>query len=127
MNRLFYCSPIRNKNLFNILQHNIKSKFCNNAVNLDANTNVVKDVILFKYDNPKFYQMLNVFALCQFGFWTYLSHFAFTTLKDAPVNKSDENVTWWRKINLGENKYRNTLTILSFLIGNNKTILITEI
>ncbi|CAD7077479.1 unnamed protein product [Hermetia illucens] len=52
-----------------------------------------------------------------FGFWSYLSHFAFTTLKDAPVEKVDEDASWFRKINLGENKYRNTITVSCFLIG----------
>lgn len=84
---------------------------------LEVNTKVVKDVILYRYDNPKFFRIVNIFALCQFGFWTYLSHFAFTTLKDAPVPNDTENLPWWRRINLGENKYRNTLTVLSFLIG----------
>lgn len=84
---------------------------------LEVNTKVVKDVILYRYENPKFFRIVNIFALCQFGFWTYLSHFAFTTLKDAPVPKDADNLPWWRRINLGENKYRNTLTVLSFLIG----------
>lgn len=86
-------------------------------INLDANTNVTKDVILFKYENPSFYRYLNIFAICQFGFWSYLSHFAFTSLRDAPAPKTDVEVSWWRKINLGENKYRNTLTVVSFLVG----------
>lgn len=85
---------------------------------LDVNTNVVKDVILFKYENPRFFKILNIFAICQYLFWNYLAYFAFTTLKDAPVEAKNEELSWWRKINLGENKYRNTITIVSFLIGN---------
>jgi hypothetical protein len=84
---------------------------------LDVNTKVVKDVILYRYDNPRFFRIVNIFALCQFGFWTYLSHFAFTTMKDAPVPKDKDHLPWWRRINLGENKYRNGLTVLSFFIG----------
>ncbi|KAF5292883.1 hypothetical protein FQR65_LT11135 [Abscondita terminalis] len=83
---------------------------------INVNTNVVKDVILYKYENPKFFKLLNVFAICQFGFWSYLSMFSFTTLRDAPVSNS-EDARWWEKINLGENKYKNTLAVLSFLIG----------
>ncbi|ALC40630.1 CG12935 [Drosophila busckii] len=85
---------------------------------LDVNTNVTKDVVLFKYENPKFYKMLNVFGVCQFVFWTYLSHFAFTTLRDAPVaEKPGEELKWYQRINLGENKYKNGITACSFLIG----------
>lgn len=94
---------------------NPKTYFCTSA--REVNTNVVKDVILYRYENPKFFRIVNIFALCQFGFWSYLSHFAFTTLKDAPVPKDADSLPWWRRINLGENKYRNTLTVLSFLIG----------
>jgi len=94
---------------------NPKTFVCTSA--FEVNTKVVKDVILYRYENPKFFRIVNIFALCQFGFWTYLSHFAFTTLKDAPVPKDADNLPWWRRINLGENKYRNTLTVLSFLIG----------
>ncbi|XP_025832529.1 transmembrane protein 223 isoform X2 [Agrilus planipennis] len=83
---------------------------------VDVNTKVAKDVILYKYDNPKFYKYLNIFAICQFGFWNYLSVFALQTLRDAPVSPS-ENAAWWEKINLGENKYRNTLSVLAFTIG----------
>ncbi|XP_053967485.1 transmembrane protein 223 [Anastrepha ludens] len=84
----------------------------------DVNTNVTKDVILFKYENPRYYNVLNIFALCQFVFWTYLSHFAFTTLKDAPVLELPEDeLAWYQRINLGENKYRNGITTFCFLIG----------
>ncbi|XP_063920162.1 transmembrane protein 223 [Zophobas morio] len=83
---------------------------------LDVNTNVAKDVILFKYDNSRFFKIVNIFAACQFVFWSYLSVFSYTTLRDAPVDQSKETA-WWRKINLGENKYRNSLALISFAIG----------
>ena len=85
----------------------------------DVNTNVVKDVILFKYENPKFFMYMNVFAIVQYMFWTYLGLFAFTTLRDAPVDKANitDDTPWFRKINLGENKYRNTLGVVSVVVG----------
>lgn len=86
---------------------------------IDINTNVIKDVILFKYENPRFYKILNIFAICQFGFWSYLSFTAFVTLRDAPVSKA-EDAAWWRKINLGENKYRNVIGLSAFIIGTVK-------
>lgn len=98
----------------NVSFKNCTKKWYGSAV--DVNTNVAKDVILYKYDNPKHYKWLNIFSLCQFGFWTYLSYFSFTTLRDAPV-EPDSNASWWRKINLGENKYRNTIAVSAFIIG----------
>nr|CAI5865854.1 unnamed protein product [Callosobruchus analis] len=83
---------------------------------LDVNTNVAKDVILFKNHNDKVFKVVNIFAIVQFAFWTYLSSFAYTSLRDAPVDK-EKATAWYEKINLGENKYRNGLTIMSFLIG----------
>lgn len=105
----------RKVNIFTFTKRTTTEKY-NGKSSLDVNTNVVKDVILFKYDNPKFFKYLNIFALCQFGFWGYLSHFAFTGLRDAPV-RTEEDASWWWKINLGENKYKNTIAILFFLIG----------
>lgn len=88
----------------------------NSKLGIDVNTNVTKDVILYKYDNERTFKLMNIFALCQFGFWTYLSNFAYTSLRDAPVDKV-ENPAWWQKVNLGENKFRNTISILSFVVG----------
>lgn len=85
----------------------------------DVNTNVVKDVILFKYENPSFYKYMNIFAVVQYMFWSYLGVFAFTSLRDAPVDESkiNEDTSWFRRINLGENKYRNTLGAICVLVG----------
>ncbi|KAH8389705.1 transmembrane protein 223 [Drosophila serrata] len=93
-------------------------RFSSQAAPFDVSTSVSKDIILFKYENPRFYKMLNFFGVCQFVFWTYLSHFAFTTLKDAPVVENPgDDLKWYQRINLGDNKYRNGITACSFLIG----------
>lgn len=100
---------------------------------LDAETRVTKDVLLFKYENSRFFHILNTFAVSQFIFWSYLSHLSFTTLRD--VNKEEaekqllqqmnigdgkqepSGLVWWRRINLGENKYRYGITVLCFSVG----------
>lgn len=101
-----------------LLQSHIKITVLRNfsGSTVDVNTNVAKDVILFKYENPRFFKVLNLFALCQFGFWTYLSVFAFQTLRDAPAS-AEPDASWFRKINLGENKYKNTIAVSAFIIG----------
>lgn len=95
-----------------------RSVFIKNASSssVDVNTNVAKDVILFKYENPKFFKMLNLFSFCQFGFWSYLSLFSFQTLRDAPASE-ELDASWFRRINLGENKYKNTIAVSAFMIG----------
>ncbi|XP_046396376.1 transmembrane protein 223 [Ischnura elegans] len=84
---------------------------------INAKTTVAKDVILFKYENPRFFKFLNAFALCQFLFWSYLSHFCFTKLRDAPVVRENDDLPWWRRINMGENKFKNSLAVFCFIIG----------
>ncbi|XP_013188609.1 transmembrane protein 223 [Amyelois transitella] len=92
----------------------------------DVNTNVAKDVILFKYENPKFFMYMNLFAVVQYMFWSYLGLYAFSTLRDAPVDQSkvDESTPWFRKINLGENKYKNGLATLAVVIGTGSLAMI---
>lgn len=75
-----------------------------------------KDMLLFKYENPKFFRYLNLFGVSQFVFWTYLSNFA-TTLRDVKVPVT-EDTKWYEKLTfLGEDKYKNGLAVLFFLVG----------
>ena len=109
-NRLFSTKSIGNLHFKN---------YCSQSrILINLNTNVVKDVLLFKYDTPTYFKYLNLFGISQFAFWMYLSHFAFTSLKDAPVSKeSSENLPWWRKINLGEQNYRNGISLFCGIVG----------
>lgn len=85
---------------------------------VDTNTNVAKDVILYKYENPKQMRAINFFALAQFFFWNYLSYVAFNELRDTPVDEEKkEELPFWQRINLGESKWRNGISIGCFLIG----------
>ncbi|XP_041987011.1 transmembrane protein 223 [Aricia agestis] len=125
LRRQSLCSFINTKRCFTA---NTAIKFNSVATKTvhDVNTNVAKDVILFKYENPKFYKYMNIFAVIQYVFWTYLGFFAFKSLKDAPVDRSaiDENTPWFKKINLGENKYKNTLSTIAIVIGTGSLAMI---
>ncbi len=116
--------PINYKVCSQLLHTSKILKYCSNSISSTSasspleSAKLVKDVIVFKYENPRFFKYLNIFAISQFLCWNYLAHFSFTSLRDAPVeDTADEDVSWWRKINLGENKYRNSLTIMCFTIG----------
>lgn len=90
------------------------------AATMNANTNVAKDVIIYKYENPRFFKYMNIFAYCQFVFWSYLAHFAYTELRDTPVDeatRSDDTISWWQKMNLGEDRYRIGMTAFSLGVG----------
>ena len=86
------------------------------------NSALSKDVIVFKYDNPRFFKMMNFFAISQVLFWGYLAHWTFYGLKDVkqikPVNEESNNeLSWWKKINLGESKYKNSIAALCLFFG----------
>lgn len=62
--------------------------------------------------------MMNFFGVSQFFFWSYLSHFAFTTMKSVHIPeemKQNKELQWWKKTDFG--KYRNGITIASFIVG----------
>ncbi|XP_056145240.1 transmembrane protein 223 [Lampris incognitus] len=48
---------------------------------------VWKDVVLFEHDRSKFFRLLAIFCGCQFLFWTYLAHFAYTGLRNTGSTK----------------------------------------
>lgn len=121
----FVVKPINYK-ICSQLIHTAKIfKYCSKSITsatasnpLEGTAKLAKDVIVFKFENPRFFKYLNIFAVCQFLCWNYLAYSSFTTLRDVPVeNTTAEDASWWRKINLGENKYRNTLTIVCFAVG----------
>lgn len=97
------------------LRHSLLKVFCK-YVSSDVNTKVAKDVVLFKYENPRFFRVLNTFAICQFSFWTYLSYTMATSLKNVPV-PNDSSLPWWKKINFGESKYKYGMSCGCLLIG----------
>jgi len=86
------------------------------AEKFEVDTKVAKDVILFKYENRRLFKMLNLFAISQFLFWTYLTYCA-ASLRNIPVKDDNPNRPWWQSINLGEKKYKFGLMIVSFVIG----------
>lgn len=95
-----------------------------------STSNLTKDVIVFKYDNPRFFKMMNVFAISQLFFWGYLAHWTFFGLKDAKVTESitdRDDVSWWRKVNLGESKYKNTLATLCLVVGKLNCLVNTQL
>ncbi|XP_053305018.1 transmembrane protein 223 isoform X1 [Spea bombifrons] len=43
---------------------------------------VSHDVVLFEHQRPRFFRLLGLFCGAQAGFWAYLAHFGFTSLRD---------------------------------------------
>jgi hypothetical protein len=47
--------------------------------------NLAKDIIVYKYENPRKFRLLNFFAISQFAFWCYLGQWSYTGMKDTKV------------------------------------------
>lgn len=85
----------------------------------EISTDVSKDVLLYTYENSTFYKLLGIFGLSQLLFWTYLAQFSYKTLRDVPPTEktNGESLPFWRRINLGENRYRFGITALCTCVG----------
>lgn len=82
--------------------------------------NLTKDVIIFKYDNPRFFKLMNLFGLVQFVFWLIFAESTMSTMKFIPVDRESpkfKDLPLYMKINFGENKYKWGLSIFSFVVG----------
>lgn len=95
---------------------------------LGISTQPPSDVTLFEHDRTSFFRLLSVFCGGQFLFWTYLSHFAFTGLRDTggarEKGKAKSSATttalvgmWSFEMNLGSNTWRYGFTLGCLTIG----------
>lgn len=48
--------------------------------------NLAKDVIVYKYENPRKFKVLNFFAISQLFFWCYLGHWSYTGMRNTKVS-----------------------------------------
>ncbi|KAK7143580.1 hypothetical protein R3I93_014670 [Phoxinus phoxinus] len=89
-----------------------------------TSTAVSKDVILFQHDRTRFFRLLALFCGGQFVFWTYLAHFAFTSLRDtrningeSPKVRTELGGLFSFDMNLGSNAWRYGFTLGCIIIG----------
>lgn len=88
-------------------------------LNIDV-SNLTKDVIVYKYDNPRYFKLLNIFALVQFVFWTGMAEFQLSNLRDTPVDETApgfEEQPFYKRKNLGENRFKYGLASVLLLMG----------
>ena len=115
-----FSSSVRNFSYRNLKPEIVKP----NNRPYEVNTKVSQDVLVYQFENPRFFKLMSIFGFGQCVFWTYLMGFTYTNLRDvSPEEESkmlglDEgSLPWWRKINLGSNMYRNGLSSLCFIFG----------
>lgn len=85
---------------------------------------ITNDVLIYSHDNDRFYKLLTFFGIVQFFFWVHLAGFSYTTLRDVdPTLKrqrasgGEESSVWWKRINLGKDKYRYGMAVLCISVG----------
>ncbi|XP_023232230.1 transmembrane protein 223-like [Centruroides sculpturatus] len=83
----------------------------------EINADTSKDIVLFRFDNSTFYRLLGLFGATQLFFWFYLARFSHRNLRDAPSDDNSSSKPFWKKINLGENKFRHGVTFLCLGVG----------
>lgn len=76
---------------------------------------LVKDVVLYKHENPRFHLYVSVFAFFQFTFWSLLG-LNMLEMRDVPVNPS-EDMPYWRRVNWGDNFTKKVMASACFLMG----------
>ncbi|MBN3315959.1 TM223 protein, partial [Atractosteus spatula] len=90
-----------------------------------VSANVPKDVLLFEHERTGFFRLMGLFCAGQFVFWTYLAHFAFTSLRDTGlrdaviVGEEARNLPKLGgvSLNLGSNKWRYGFTGSCLTLG----------
>lgn len=84
---------------------------------------IKEDILIYSYNNDRFYKLLTFFGIVQFFFWLHLAGFSYSTLRDVdPLIERQKKVigeksSWWKRINLGEAKYRYSMAVLCISVG----------
>lgn len=88
---------------------------------LDLNLKqLTKDVIVYRYENPRFFKFLNICAFVQFFTFSMLAEFNFRELRNVPVDEKAEGfdeLPIYKRNNLGTPTFRTVMAVLLFGIG----------
>lgn len=91
---------------------------------LDLNLKqLTKDVIVYRYENPRYFKFLNLCSLVQFFTFSILAEFNFRELRDVPVDEKAEGfdeLPIYKRKNLGTPTFRTVMAVLLFGIGKQR-------
>uniref|UniRef100_A0A2S2NCS7 Transmembrane protein n=1 Tax=Schizaphis graminum TaxID=13262 RepID=A0A2S2NCS7_SCHGA len=77
----------------------LNKRFFNEESIFNLNTNVSKDVLLYKSSSDKTYKMISVFSIVQFGFWiTVADSYNVLLNKEPDNNENHQPISWVDKI-----------------------------
>lgn len=67
----------------------------------DLNTNVSKDVLLYKSSSGRTYKMISIFSIVQFGFWlTVADSYNVLLNNESKTNENDQSLPWVDKLKI---------------------------
>ncbi|KAM3919705.1 transmembrane protein 223 [Leptodactylus fuscus] len=78
---------------------------------------VGRDVLLFQHHRPRFFRLLGVFCVAQAGFWAYLAHFGYTSLRDIRQSNPGEEKEMKGR-NMGSPLWRTAFTVSCLSVGS---------
>lgn len=65
----------------------------------DLNTNVPKDVLLYKSSSDRTYKMISIFSIVQFGFWlTVADSYNILLNKESNTEENTQSISWVEKL-----------------------------
>ncbi|KAM4721501.1 transmembrane protein 223 [Rhinophrynus dorsalis] len=79
---------------------------------------VPRDVVLFEHKRPRFFRLLGLFCGAQAGFWAYLAHFGFTSLRDTRQQQNNGQEEQGAGRNLGSPLWRAGFTLSCLTVGS---------
>ncbi|XP_072277704.1 transmembrane protein 223 [Pyxicephalus adspersus] len=77
---------------------------------------VSRDVVLFEHSRPRFFRLLGMFCVAQTGFWAYLAHFGYSTLRDLRKSSKGQDKEMKGR-NMGSPFWRAAFTLGCLSVG----------
>lgn len=97
-NRTFYTFNRLHKHQLDNLKFSSKRHFNEKSI-FDLNTNVSKNVLLYKSSSDRTFKMISVFSVIQFGFWlTVADSYNILLNKKPNVDENSQSISWLDKI-----------------------------
>ncbi|XP_075693409.1 transmembrane protein 223 [Rhinoderma darwinii] len=79
---------------------------------------VPRDVVLFHHKRPRFFRLLGIFCVAQAGFWAYLAHFGYTSLRDIKMSNDFGEEKEIKGRNMGSPLWRTLFTVSCLSVGS---------
>lgn len=99
-NRMFNTFYKETKNQLKNFKYFSKRNFNEQSI-FDLNTNVSKDVLLYKSSSDRTYKMISIFSIVQFGFWlTVADSYNVLLNNESKTNENNQPLPWVDKLKM---------------------------